>query len=129
MKKILYIVVLMIVIILSGCGKEDKKTIKDWALNYTIKVYNEDYKDYGIFAYNIEQLTLYDKEELELLESNQYYVLYEITIIDSSGKSVIYNISITYEVETMHFWLVRGYKESQIIDFDYEVVYDYHTNN
>jgi len=129
MKKILYIVVLMIVIILSGCGKEDKKTIKDWALDYTIEFYNEDYEGYGIFAYNIEQITLYDKEELELLESNQYYGLYEITIIDNSGKSVIYNVCIIYEVETMHFWSVRGYKESQIIDFDCEVVYDYHTNN
>lgn len=126
MRKLLFIIVLMVVIILSGCGKEEKQSIKGWALEYTIEVYNEDYEGYEIFAYNIEPLTLYDKEELELLKRNQYYALYEITIIDNSGKSVIYNVWVVYEIATMQFWIDDGFKESQIIDVDCEVVYDYH---
>jgi hypothetical protein len=126
MKKVLALILIVVsILMLSGCKGEVKKTPMGWALERTKEVYNEDYEGYGIFGYHILE-GIIDKSELDMLEENQSAKMYLITIVDESGRGRLYNTLIVYEQSAFDMYFGARYiKESQIVDVDIEVaLYD-----
>lgn len=118
MKKILLLIVILFSILaLVGCSKEEKKHVEEWALDYTIEYYNEEYEGYRIIAYSIEELIIYGEEQFEQWADGYEYRAYKITITNNSGKDKIYNVLIAYK---QYNKLYFGIKESAIRDFDIE---------
>lgn len=126
MKKLLALILIVVsLLLLSGCGKEEQKTPMGWALERTKEAYNEDYEGYGIFGYHILEGVI-DKSKLDMLERNQHAEMYSIMIIDESGRGRLYNTLIIYEQSAFDdYFGARFIKESQIVDVDIEVaLYD-----
>jgi len=120
MKHTLFTIMLFVLSLgLMGCSSEHNQSPQDWALDYTIDYYNKDYEGYGIGAYSIENLKIYDEEEI----CGDYYCsAYRITIINSSGKDTSYNVFIAYEKTFWNNGFIGTHriKESQIYDIDIE---------
>ena len=122
MKRTLFTIMLFVLGLgLMGCKSEPQQTPKGWALQYAEEQYEEDYGGYGLFAVHIEQYGIYGIEDLEDEFGDYQFSCYEITFINDSGKSVIYNVFIAYEQTAfqMYFGAI-GIRESQIYDIDIE---------
>ena len=120
MKK-LYLLTIMLFVLglgLMGCTQKVGYTNKGWALKSAKEYYESDYGEYGLFAYQIEELTVFPITDGDF--KDYYYDCYQITFIDYSGHSVIYNVFVAYE-ENLFENLFRGIKESNIIEIDVEL--------
>lgn len=115
MKKIFIVLFVIIgLLILSGCNKVERKTPEGWALKYAI----EDAYDETIIAYTIEKYKVTNAfEDREGGEGT--FVMYQITLLNDSGKSIYYNIFIVFnrQIEST-FFTRRTISEDEIIDVD-----------
>ena len=127
MRKILLLVLVIGLLMLSGCKSESRHTLEDWALHYALEQYEEDYGGYGVFGNFIIRGKI-TSDNLEQLEENQYAVMYLIMIIDDTGRGRLYNVFIFYEDKVLWDNMIVSreiIKESQIIDVDIEEVLYY----
>ena len=106
MKKILIAIMLIITLGLSGCSSDiEEKIPREWAFDETIKEYNRYYGGYRILGYEITGLTISQDiieewENSDNYDKNIKFELYQITIINDSGKSKIYNTFIAFEYKS-----------------------------
>ena len=114
MKKLLIILMLALTsFMLMGCDDhKDEHSSQYWAEQYATEQYNKKYEDYGIIAYKIDELSI---TEAARYDGDYIWVGYEITIINESGESTIYNIFL--EVKQT---IVNSYTKEEIISFDWE---------
>jgi hypothetical protein len=106
MKRILSIMMLLVLsIMLIGCDKKVRKQPDEWALYYAELEYENVHGSDEVFGYNIDRMAIrYDDELREYrTENNLTCYLYEITIIDESGRSHIYNVFISIQAPSLSF--------------------------
>ena len=110
MKKILVALMLVLVLSLSGCDADNPKLEpKGWALQYAEEQYEYDYGGYTLIAYDVKQLSIYQGLESDF----EFYEIFEITFVNDSGKSIIYNVFIAYD---NNMW--KYISEDNILDVD-----------
>jgi len=114
MKKILVILLIVLSFTLGGCSGETKHTLEGWALKYAEEEYNKDYDGNEIISYQIENLIINPDAQNDYEDYIRH--LYQITIINNSGKSTRYNVLLVYDHTSFDsFVRARSIPEDKII--------------
>ena len=114
MKKLLVILLIVLSFTLVGCSGEAKHTSDGWALKYAEEEYNKDYDGYEIISYQIENLIINPDAQNDYEDYIRH--LYQITIINNSGKSTRYNVLLVYDHTSFDsFVRARSIPEDKII--------------
>ena len=126
MKKILVILLIVLSFTLGGCSGETKHTLEGWALKYAEEEYNKDYDGNEIISYQIENLIINPDAQNDYEDYIRH--LYQITIINNSGKSTRYNVLLVYDHTSFDsFVRARSIPEDKIITVKVEETEDVNT--
>ena len=97
MKKNLFVLILLSFVLVGCKNNEEKKIPSDWSVKYAIEEYNKDYEGYEVIAYTVEEVKIYDNTLFEEWADEHDYLMYKVTITNSSGKDTIYNVIIAFK--------------------------------
>ena len=99
------------------------RTPKEWVLQAVIEDYEDTHGTRGMTSYHIQEHTVADKEGL----CGEYQCkVFEITIVDSGGKSYIYNALIACNISSLNTFLNLPIPADRIIDLDTELTFSYY---
>ena len=119
MKKLLLVLLMLVVLTLSACKSNDKKSIDEWAIHYAIEDAEERYEGFIAIGYTIERYEILEGFDDEY---EHYYTMVKITLLDQTGGIAIYNVLIGYEKTFWQSMINIGFKEDQIVDYDIEAI-------
>lgn len=96
-------------------NRPERHTPEELAIQYVMEEYDDVAIAYNVVEYIFTPETIVELEDCEGDENNVYHI-YEVTIINNSGDSIVYNVFEALEGgNNLRYF---GYKTQDVIDID-----------
>ena len=123
MKKVLTLILIVVsLLVLSGCSNVPRKTNEGWALYYAEQEFENEDSHFNLYAYSVKEISIYENYQringgCEVLACKE--LLFEVELIDTDGTQYVFMVNLVVVDKLIE---PNYYKKTSIISYGVEKI-------